>query len=80
MQGRKSTYKRRVELDVVHGSVPSPTKLKVFTHHLGEFHKRLPRIIVDNEHDVMVINNPDDGFNPSWDILLEGFADGKETW
>ena len=49
------------------------TKLKIFTHHLGEFHKRLPKIIVDNEHDVMVINNPDDDLQSILGYLTGGY-------
>jgi hypothetical protein len=52
---------------------PSPTKLKIFTHHLGEFHQRLPKIIVDNNHDVMVINNPDDDLQSILGYLTGGY-------
>ena len=70
----KALAKDVLSLDVVHGlQFPSPTKLKIFTHHLGEFHKRLPRIIVDNEHDVMVINNPDDDLQSILGYLTGGF-------
>ena len=70
----KSLAKDVLSLEVVHGlQFPSPTKLKIFTHHLGEFHKRLPKIIVDNEHDVMVINNPDDDLQSILGYLTGGY-------
>ena len=70
----KSLAKDVLSLEVVNGlQFPSPTKLKIFTHHLGEFHKRLPKIIVDNEHDVMVINNPDDDLQSILGYLTGGY-------
>ena len=63
-----------LSLEVVHGlQFPSPTKLKIFTHHLGEFHQRLPKIIVDNNHNVMVINNPDDDLQSILGYLTGGY-------
>ena len=62
-----------LSLDVVHGlQFPSSSKLKIFTHHLGEFHQRLPKIIVDNEHDVVAIINPDDDLQSILKYLTGG--------
>ena len=62
-----------LSLNSVHGlQFPTQTKLRIFTHHLGEFHKHLPRIVVENNHEVSNINNPDDDLQTILGYLTGG--------
>ena len=62
-----------IDLDSVQGlQFPTSTKLRIFTHHLGEFHKHLPKVVVENNHDVMNINNPDDDLQTILGYLTGG--------
>ena len=62
-----------LNLDSVYGlQFPTATKLRIFTHHLGEFHKHLPKVVVDNGHEVMIINNPDDDLQTILGYLTGG--------
>ncbi len=50
-----------VDLDEVTGiTFKSPEKLQIETKHLGEVHKKLPKIIVNSKQLVTGIDNPDD--------------------
>jgi ABC-2 type transport system ATP-binding protein len=62
-----------IDLDSVQGlQFPTSTKLRIFTHHLGEFHKHLPKVVVENNHDVIHINNPDDDLQTILGYLTGG--------
>ena len=41
-------------------SFPNDTELLIQTYHFGQLHAELPRLIVENNHKVSVIDNPDD--------------------
>ena len=62
-----------LNLDSVHGlQFPTSTNLRIFTHHLGEFHKQLPKIVVEKNHDIRKINNPDDDLQTILGYLTGG--------
>ena len=41
-------------------SFPTDSELLIQTYHFGDLHSELPRLIVENNHKVSVIDNPDD--------------------
>ena len=56
---------------------PSDDELNVQTFHFGQLHQDLPRIIVENGHNVQVIDNPDDDLESILSYLTGGQAHGK---
>ena len=57
----KALAKDLMDHDAVYGlSFPSSTELLIQTYHFGALHAELPAIIVNNGHNVHLIDNPDD--------------------
>ena len=54
-------------------SFPNDHELLIQTHHFGRMHAELPRLIVDNGHNVRLIDNPDDDL----ESLLHYLAGGE---
>ena len=53
-------------------SFVDPTRLLIETRHLGAVHAHLPKIIVENEHMVTKIDNPDDDLHSILRYLTGG--------
>ena len=53
-------------------SFPTDTELLIQTYHFGELHSELPKLIVDNNHRVSVIDNPDDDLESLLNYLAGG--------
>ena len=54
-------------------SFPNETELLIQTYHFGQMHAELPRLIVENGHNVHLIDNPDDDL----ESLLHYLAGGE---
>jgi len=54
-------------------SFPNETELLIQTYHFGQLHAELPRLIVENNHRVHLIDNPDDDL----ESLLNHLAGGS---
>ena len=54
-------------------SFPNATELLIQTYHFGQMHAELPRLIVENGHNVHLIDNPDDDL----ESLLQYLAGGE---
>ena len=55
-------------------SFPNETELLIQTYHFGQLHAELPRLIVENNHKVSVIDNPDDDLESLLHYLAGGNA------
>ena len=55
-------------------SFPNDTELLIQTYHFGQLHAELPRLIVENNHKVSVIDNPDDDLESLLHYLAGGNA------
>jgi len=55
-------------------SFPNETELLIQTYHFGQLHAELPRLIVENNHRVSVIDNPDDDLESLLNYLAGGSA------
>jgi ABC-2 type transport system ATP-binding protein len=55
-------------------SFPNDTELLIQTYHFGQLHAELPRLIVENNHKVSVIDNPDDDLESLLNYLAGGNA------
>jgi hypothetical protein len=53
-------------------SFPDGKNISIQTHNLGAIHSQLPRIIVDNNHKVSTIDNPDDDLASILGYLTSG--------
>jgi len=53
-------------------SFPDGENISIQTHNLGAIHSQLPRIIVDNNHKVSTIDNPDDDLASILGYLTSG--------
>ena len=51
---------------------PNEHELNIQTYHFGQLHQDLPRIIVENNHKVRVIDNPDDDLESILGYLTGG--------
>ena len=56
-------------------SFPNDTELLIQTYHFGKMHSELPRLIVENNHKVSIIDNPDDDL----ESLLHYLAGGTSS-
>ena len=57
----KQLAKSVIDIDSVHGIVfQNPEILTVQTRNLGDFHSNLPKAIINGQHKVTSIDNPDD--------------------
>jgi len=57
----KELAKSVIDIESVHGILfQNPEKLTVQTRSLGDFHSDLPKAIVDGNHKIKSIDNPDD--------------------
>ena len=57
----KDLAKSVIDIDSVHGIVfQNPEALTVQTRNLGDFHSNLPSVIINGQHKVTSIDNPDD--------------------
>lgn len=57
----KQLAKDVIELEGVYGvTLPGPQTLEIHTHHFGMIHDQLPSVIVQGNHEVHTIDNPDD--------------------
>ena len=64
-----------VDMDEVTGlSFSNPAALLIETRHLGEMHKKLPKVIVDSGQLVTGIDNPDDDLQSILMYLTGGSA------
>ena len=69
----KALAKNVIDIDEVFGiSFPDGKNLSIQTHNLGAIHSRLPQIIVDNNHKVNTIDNPDDDLASILGYLTSG--------
>jgi ABC-2 type transport system ATP-binding protein len=69
----KQLAKDVIDIDEVFGiSFPDGKNLSIQTHNLGAIHSQLPRIIVDNNHKVSTIDNPDDDLASILGYLTSG--------
>ena len=55
-------------------SFPNDRELLIQTYHFGELHAQLPSIIVENNHKVSLIDNPDDDLESLLRYLTGGAA------
>ena len=55
-------------------SFPNETELLIQTYHFGQLHAELPRLIVENNHKVSIIDNPDDDLESLLHYLAGGNA------
>ena len=55
-------------------SFPRDTELLIQTYHFGQLHAELPRLIVENNHRVSIIDNPDDDLESLLTYLAGGSA------
>lgn len=53
-------------------SFPNDTELLIQTYHFGKMHSELPRLIVENNHKVSIIDNPDDDLESLLHYLAGG--------
>ena len=53
-------------------SFPTDQELLIQTYHFGQLHAELPRLIVENNHRVSVIDNPDDDLESLLNYLAGG--------
>ena len=53
-------------------SFPNDTELLIQTYHFGKMHSELPRLIVENDHKVSIIDNPDDDLESLLHYLAGG--------
>ena len=69
----KELAKDVIDIDEVFGiSFPDGKNLSIQTHNLGAIHSQLPRIIVENNHKVSTIDNPDDDLASILNYLTSG--------
>ncbi|RJU92220.1 MAG: hypothetical protein DWC08_04805 [Candidatus Poseidoniales archaeon] len=69
----KALAKDVIDIDEVFGiSFPDGEYLSIQTHNLGAIHAQLPRIIVENNHKVTTIDNPDDDLASILGYLTSG--------
>ena len=69
----KALAKDVIDLDDVSGiSFPTKNNLSIQTHNLGAIHAKLPSVIVDNNHRIHSIDNPDDDLASILGYLTSG--------
>jgi len=69
----KALAKNVIDIDEVFGiSFPDGKNLSIQTHNLGAIHSQLPRIIVENDHKITSIDNPDDDLASILGYLTSG--------
>jgi ABC-2 type transport system ATP-binding protein len=69
----KALAKDVIDIKEVYGiSFPDGQNLSIQTHNLGAIHAQLPRIIVENNHKVTTIDNPDDDLASILGYLTSG--------
>ncbi|MAM36113.1 MAG: ABC transporter [Euryarchaeota archaeon] len=69
----KALAKDVIDIEEVFGiSFPDGENLSIQTHNLGAIHAQLPRIIVENNHKVTTIDNPDDDLASILGYLTSG--------
>jgi len=71
----RSMAKDILDHPAVYGlSFPNDTELLIQTYHFGQLHAELPRLIVENNHRVSLIDNPDDDLESLLNYLAGGSA------